>query len=820
MRLFPRCLLVLLLLPIFCFSQNLGFDLAGPPVDVKVERGNRTLPIAEVPSLQAGDRLWIHPNFPDSQSVHYLLIVAFLRGSTNPPPDSWFTKAETWNKAVRDEGIFVTVPQEAQQAIVFLAPQATGDFSTLRSAVRGRPGAFVRSSQDLQQASLDRARLDRYLTEVKSISENDPKNLKPRSVALAHNLRIKIDEKCFDLPVEQQYSCLTQNSDQLILDDSSTQSMLARVSNGATADLMNQISYSHLAGAGTYSAYVGAIIDFARIMGSLHTAQYQYIPALAVPHNDSLSLRLNNPPSFRKPQSVLVVSLPPVQKTPAPVLHATDADQSYCLDSPSPVLATEGAPLVFATQFAHDLVLHIEDASGHKADLPLVSDPARGGFSLKVDDTKWDKFDRDLTGTMHGQWGFDPFHGPKFALEIAKPQRWEVEAADKTALVVGRDDVLHLTGESTACVSSVKLVESHDKAKSLTYKASHDKNLEIKVPLESDKPGEVKLAVAQYGISKPDEVTAQSYAEAAQFDHFTLNAGDDKGTLEGKRLDEVGHVELNGVRFEPADLTRRADHDELKLKADNSTDDLTQGSSSAKVVLADGRSFKLPATVLAPRPKVTILSKGVQTDDPDPTVVIGSNDELPATGRIVFSLKSVVPPAFPHSEQIEIAASDDSFHARLSTTDGTLVLQDAETAVATVDPKKTFGDSAFGPMRIRAVSADGTTGDWQPLGTLVRLPVLKEVSCPPGAQKPCSLSGSNLFLLNAVSTTQDFVNPTAVPDGFTGQALTIPHPTGGTLYFRLRDDPTVVQTEVVPVLKDNAATASLHSGQVNKKKSE
>src|SRR5581483_10092232 len=79
-------------------AQAAAFDLAGPKVDVHVEREGKTLPISEVPSLKAGDRLWIHPDLPESQSVHYLMIVAFLRGSTNPPPESWFTRVESWNK--------------------------------------------------------------------------------------------------------------------------------------------------------------------------------------------------------------------------------------------------------------------------------------------------------------------------------------------------------------------------------------------------------------------------------------------------------------------------------------------------------------------------------------------------------------------------------------------------------------------------------------------------------------------------------------------------------------------------------------------------
>src|SRR5580704_6195842 len=122
------------------------FDLIGPKVDVHVTRAGRTLPIAQVPNLQPGDKIWLHPDLPPTQSVHYLLIAAFLRGSTNPPPDEWFFNIQTWNKKVLEEGVTVVVPKEAQQAILFLAPETGGDFSTLRSAVRGRPGVFVRAS--------------------------------------------------------------------------------------------------------------------------------------------------------------------------------------------------------------------------------------------------------------------------------------------------------------------------------------------------------------------------------------------------------------------------------------------------------------------------------------------------------------------------------------------------------------------------------------------------------------------------------------------------------------------------------------------------
>src|SRR6202049_883612 len=237
--------LVLLLLTASLRADNAAFDLAGPRIEMKVTRAGKPLPISEVPNLQPGDRLWIHPDFPQDQSARYLLIVAFLRGSTNPPPENWFTRVETWKKQIREEGFVVTVPQDAQQALLFLAPETSGDFSTLRSAVRDKPGVFVRASQDLNQASLDRTRLDKYLSDVREISDVDPKALSHRSVLLARTLGIRLDQQCFERPLEQQASCLTQNTGNLVLDDGHSQSMVAALASGPNSDLIGARSEEH-----------------------------------------------------------------------------------------------------------------------------------------------------------------------------------------------------------------------------------------------------------------------------------------------------------------------------------------------------------------------------------------------------------------------------------------------------------------------------------------------------------------------------------------------------------------------------------------------
>src|SRR3984957_14619575 len=181
MRFYLKLLLFWSLASTGLYADGPAFDLLGPKVDVHVKRGEVTLPIGEVPNLQPNDRLWIHPDLPESQSTHYILIVAFLRGATNPPPPEWYKRVETWTREVRQEGVFVVVPAEAQQALIFLAPETGGDFTTLRKAVQGRPGAFVRATQDLQLASWDRLRLDAYLADVKALSTADPKILKERT---------------------------------------------------------------------------------------------------------------------------------------------------------------------------------------------------------------------------------------------------------------------------------------------------------------------------------------------------------------------------------------------------------------------------------------------------------------------------------------------------------------------------------------------------------------------------------------------------------------------------------------------------------------
>ena len=792
--------LIYFMLVVPLFAGTAAFDLPGPQIEVRVTRNGKTLPIAQVPNLQVGDRIWVHPDLPAGQSVNFLLVAAFLRGATNPPPESWFIKAETWNKRVREEGIVITVPPDAQQALLFLAPATGGGFSTLRSTVIGKPGAFVRASQDLHQAGLDRSRLNTYLDLIRKTSSNSPEALHDRSILLARSLNIKLDPQCFDRPLEQQAPCLTQNTDQLVLEDGHSQSMVNALTSGASSDLIGQISVSRAAGGGAYSPYVGAIVDLFRMLDNFHTAGYQYIPALGVPTGDELNLKLNNPPSFRKPKSVLVISLPPVEPVQIPPLRALHANESHCLQKPGLVLAAEGAPLVFSSDLAHDFVLQFRNKAGEAISLPAQADPSRGGFVIETSKLSSRDFGADVDGTLQGYWGFKAFSGPTFRMWNAQPANWLVTTEDKRSLVVGRDDVIHLQAENAACVSDINFKDHESREFDTTWKQTKVGELEVQVPLKNASAGPMTITVEQFGLPERDRVSLQAYSEAGRVDAFRINAGDVVGVLVGTRLDEVVGLDIKGIRFAPGELRRANGNDELRLRGTDaaSTTFHPQELVNARVVLKDGRTQDLNTTIDLPRPRVMLVSKSIEPGPSAAAIRLGTEDELPQDGTLSFFLKSEIPSAFQRSEKIEVATEDGLLSTMLSLDDGSLILEDAQSVLARFNPSKSFGSSAFGKLQFRPVDPDGRKGDWHPLATLVRVPVLTDVHCTNGSDSQCVLVGSNLFLIDSIATKEDFSDGVSVALGITTTTVPVPHPTEAWLYLKLRDDPNVVSTATLP----------------------
>ena len=785
------------------YPEPAAFDLAGPSIEVEVTRGVRSLPVSQVPNLVVGDRVWMKADLPTGQAAHYLMVATFLRGATNPPPVEWFFRCETWTDRCSKAGLTLTVPQGAQQLLVFLAPQTGGDFKTLVNAVRGRPGAFVRTSQDLNQATLDRSRLETYLTAIRSLGETDPSQLKEAAPLLARSLAIKVDEKCLGKIDVLQASCLAQGRESLILDDGHAASIAQQLTSGPASDLAMEASNTPQLKSGYYGPFIGSMFDIAKIFDSIHTAQYQYFPALTVAHGRQLALTLNAPPSFHDPKSVLVVALPAVEAPQFPPLHAVNPDQTLCARKDLLVLPVEGAPLVFSTAYAHDLVLHLLNKDGSTLNLPTRADPARGGFVVEAAALNSVVSPAPAKASLHGQWGFDSFEGPGFQFANPGGQQWRFSPGDSAGLIIGRPDTIHLQADNVSCLEEVSLLSSAGKQWKVDWKKTSTTEVEAKLPLQEVSPGDLTLLIKEFGGSEPLRLSIHAFSEAGHLERFSVHAGDSAGVLHGNRLDEVESLSFQDTSFSPGTLSTANGRDELALlnEGGRPVRALKQGDASkATVTLKDGRKLEVNVALDSARPSAVLISKTVKLSGAarDNDIRLSDERELPLQAELTFSLRAQSPPLFTHGDKLEVATTDGTSSVVLGVEAGDVVLQSAKVALATLNPEKAFGASAFGPLRFRRI-IDGVAGDWRSLVTLVRLPDLTGVDCPVAPEAACSLSGAHLFLLDSVSRDPQFTQPTRIPDGFTEQTLVIPHPADGRLYIKLRDDPSVISAALLSV---------------------
>lgn len=763
------------------------FELTGPDLRVEVTRGKATLPIAQVPSLAEGDTVTISGAFPKDQGADFLLMSAFLRGATNPPPKDWLSFAETWKAKKKDNSLTLVVPQGARQMVVLLVPQTGGANGALGDAVRGKPGEFVRASQELNQASLDHSRLATFLAAIGAQGDTRPEALRSVAPTLARSLSIKLQEDCLSKVIEQQASCLVQNKDALVLSDLHSNS-LADTLTGTPTDLAIQLSYTREAGAGYYSSYIAVARDVAKIFGAFNNPQFNYQPALTMRKGDVLSLLLNAAPSFAKPKSVMLAALPAVEDDKLPRLRST-ATGPVCLARPRVVLPVEGAPLVFSTDFAHAMKARLTAASGQSVEVPVTAQAEQGGYVLSAGAVPGG-LTGAITARLHGQWGFVPFDGPEFDLEQPDANGWKV-AEGGGSLVVGRDNEVTLEGVAPSCVDGVALRLADGSTRPVKFAAQGGGKLSVVLPLDGVAPGELTVEIRQIG-SEPFLVRMKAHVQASRLDGFEIHAGDDRGVLTGQRLDQVRSVTMDGLDFAPAGLTRDGKVDRLQLQA-GAGGKVTAKDTATKAIVAlqDGRTVPMTVHVAPARPVVQVLNRTVYpaTAALDARRLdIASGDLLPSTADLVFSVKAAAGTTLQTTDAIEVAAADDGpAFARLTNGHG-MTLAGTDVAVATLKASD-LPAGTHGPLRFRLVRETAGAGDWIPLTSVTRLPQITGVTCAkPG--DGCTITGRDLFLIDTVATDATFRKGQPVQAGFTGAAITVPGlPTDGRLYLRLRDAP-------------------------------
>ncbi len=764
-------------------AASSSFDLVGPRLVVTVTHGGVSLPLERVPNLAEGDRIAITIDLLPGSHEQYRLVAGFLRGSVDRPPDDWFNKARSWKS--KDATLSLVVPKGAGQLALFIAPETGGSAKAIVGAIRKQPGAFVRAVQELNQASLDRARLDTFLGALQTAERKDPESVASVSPILTRSLAIKLKAECLLQPAQVQAGCLTGDRETLLLADSHS-SALADTLTGTPTDLALQLSATPQGGYGAYSSYIGVVRDVFRLFGAFQSTQLQFIPALSQMGDGHVTVLLNTPLSFTKPSSVMVVAMPVVEAPNPPPLRSTAGSASLCA-APGLVLPVEGAPLVYATGYARDLELRFPLADGTQATVPVRADPGVGGF-VPVGAMPGG-LAASAQGRLHGSWGFPAFDGPSFAL--TRPDTGPWSAAADNSLVVGRDNTLTLTGDGVGCVTQVTMRGRDGAVQPLTWKQSGPKSIAANVPLDKAAPGPVSILIDGTGRATPAIVTVDAVQEIGSLDDLAVQAGDQDAVLTGTRLDQVLRVTLGTAMFKPGVLTRVGKQDRLTLRAADPTAELVSGKSmSANVAFTGGRRRTLPVTIAPPRPGVSLVNVTAQTPAHH-----GLPITLPADG--VFAQDASIRFAFHRDaaatlsgrETIEIATLDGRTTATIQPGKG-YDLQDAMTGIVAFTPIEALGPLAYGPLRFRIVH-DGTESRWSQLGTVVRLPDIRGIGCSQGA---CSLTGERLFLIKALSVTPDFQTAQVIPDGFVATSIGVDAIPDRRLFLKLRDAPLAVAT--------------------------
>jgi hypothetical protein len=481
-----------------------------------------------------------------------------------------------------------------------------------------------------------------------------------------------------------------------------------------------------------------------------------------------------------------------VQPPHLPPLHPVDPKDVFCAQKSALVLPADGAPLVFSTAYAHDMVLRLMNKAGEVVDLPLKANAEKGGFVADTSKLDPAKFSEAVVGSIYGQWGFEPYDGPQFHLQTAHAENWRLVTDDEQSLIVGTDGAVNIEAQGAACVESVMLQQPSGETANANWKPADGNQIAVTVPLKTARPGAMTLLVKQYGSKNTEAVPLRAFDQPGHLESFTFHTGDPFGILKGSRLDQVAALKLAGVEFKPGASGPISDANDLSLVATDtqSVAKLKAGESiTAKIALKDGRNVRLKTSIQGPRPTVALIGKSVQSYAGSGGVITLTDPaELASGGTLTFSLRAKTPDSFPQAGSVEVATIQGGV-STLLTRAKDLTLEDPHILLATLDTAKAFNGSAAGPLQFRLVTVQGAS-DWQPLATLVRLPVLNDLKCPIETDQPCKLTGSNLFLIDALSATADFAQPVLVPEGFTGFELLVPRPEAGRLYIKLHDAPS------------------------------
>ncbi len=209
-----------------------------------------------------------------------------------------------------------------------------------------------------------------------------------------------------------------------MLNDGHSTSIVEALTNGSASDLAMEASYTPQLRYGYYSPYIASIIDIGRILGSFHTAQYQYLPALPSAHQDHLTLTLTHRRhSITRSRYSSPHCLPSRRRSCHRCMRWIRR-RSIARASPDWCCRWKVRHWCSPRTNVHDVALSLTGSDGRTLELPAAADARQGGFVVDITALGKAILGDSVVGTLHGYWGFDLYQAPTFQLVNARQQSW------------------------------------------------------------------------------------------------------------------------------------------------------------------------------------------------------------------------------------------------------------------------------------------------------------------------------------------------------------------------------------------------------------
>lgn len=524
----------------------------GPVLDIQIQRGNESLPLFQVPHLRKGDLLRVMPEPSSLAKGDWVLLLALISPSGNQVDTQGFDLAEIKSP------LTLEIKNDEQIPVIVLAPQVRNLFGLYTS--------FSESADLLKQALLsdpqrfyDLQKLDQINQAITALSQGLDQMVlnqsSEQSIAAAKTLAIQfgvrnIDPECFKNNMVNT-QCVAANivsNKDFVLPSSSELGMV--LGQKKAADLTSFLT-----------ANVRVFSEAGDFLTHKFRDQYDFAPTFGRRKGDSGKTELYSLARFKNGSiKTAYVYVPAWFNGKMPSLWVKDATPP-CL--PSGRFEVEVSGRLPIMNYWHGWEMRLMHPQTHDMlaqQKNIVFLPERGVFQISEVPPVSGELS-EVAASLSGKFGFENVDVPMFRMALPLQGDWPKMLRGVDRLISGEvTEIALAAGMSTACVQKMAL----ERLGVTLAQSKGDRPLQLPLDLRRTSKGEAFLWVFQNG-SEPLSLPLQILPERAQVSRVTHAELDTHISVTGEQLERIASVEVGELKCLPQSMQEDREQTHLTL---------------------------------------------------------------------------------------------------------------------------------------------------------------------------------------------------------------------------------------------------------------